>query len=82
MANGDNAMNNALEILRELVATLPKCDECDLPATKAFRRGEGRWCDNHKMRMHWLAGYEEPIEAPDYPRALALRKAMELLNEK
>ena len=56
-------------LLSELCATLPKCDSCTDPATKAFRRGEGRWCDAHA-----------PQGCPDYPRAAALRKAAAALR--
>jgi hypothetical protein len=45
-----------------LVAALPKCDtHPDRPATKAVKRGGGRWCDD--------CG---PLDA-DYPRAAPLR---------
>ena len=65
----------AEEILRALYETLPKCsgilnvEECAHPATKAFRRGEGRWCDTHA-----------PEGCPDYPRAPAVRRAANLLT--
>jgi hypothetical protein len=49
------------KLLDALVASLPKCDDCDLPATKAFARGERRFCDAHGGMT------------PDYPRAPALR---------
>lgn len=70
----------ALSALADIVATQPKCDECDAPATRAFRRGEGRWCDDHGER--WLAGYKHPVPAPEYPRAKALRRAVAMLAER
>lgn len=65
------------EVLRLLVHTLPKCtiDHCGNPATKAWRRGEGRYCDGHADLSP-----EEGIP-PDYPRTPALREAQELLAE-
>lgn len=66
-----------------LVDALPKCYErvlvdgggamrdCGKPATRAFQRGEGRWCDEHGER--WIVGYKEPTMAPEYPRAAPLR---------
>jgi hypothetical protein len=51
-----------------LVASLPKCDEdgCASPATKAFKRGGRRFCDEH------AASFSGGV-APDYPRAEPLR---------
>lgn len=60
----------ATDTLRWLVGTLPKCDRCDQPATAAHGRGAGRFCDAHKG------------DAPDYPRAHALRVALGLLAGK
>lgn len=63
------------DVLRQLYDTLPKCigvgpdHHCNHPATKAFRRGEGRWCDLHA-----------PEGCPDYPRAEALRRATKILG--
>lgn len=67
--------------LRKLVESLPKCDECSKPATRAFERGAGRWCDDHKsviFGQNTRRIYSE--DAPDYPRAEALREAMKLLG--
>jgi hypothetical protein len=54
--------------LRALVDALPRCDNCPAPATRARRRGEGRWCDGHA-----------PEGCPEYPRAAPLRAALALL---
>lgn len=59
-----------------LVASLPKCDECPRPATKAVRRGEGRWCDEHgdPARMNGRRPFWPTLQEPrDYPRAEPLR---------
>lgn len=60
-------------LLRRLLATLPKCDHptCESPALKAYRRGEGRWCDVHAAP-----------DTPDYPRAQAVRDATKVLRNK
>lgn len=55
-------------VLRELINTLPKCDKCTNPATKANGRGGARWCD-----------ICAPVNTPDYPRATALRKATKMI---
>lgn len=65
---------------RELLAALPKCDAvcewmgttatCRNPATRAFRRGEGRWCWDHA-----------PPGCPAYPREPAVRDLWSLLRE-
>lgn len=67
-----------LGVLRELVRTLPRCDAvvmwcgatsvCANPATHACGRGGARYCDVHV-----------PTGVPEYPRAPALRRAMNLL---
>jgi hypothetical protein len=57
------------ELLRALVASLPHCDACDSPATKANGRGGPRWCDVHA-----------PGDTPDYPRAKPLREAVQFLE--
>ncbi len=62
-------MSIADKILYDLTATLPKCDACPEAATRAFRRGEGRWCDAHA-----------PEGCPPYPRAEALRRAAAYLK--
>jgi hypothetical protein len=53
--------------LRALVDSLPKCADCDRPATRAWHRGADRYCDEHGT----------PV--PEYPRAEALRKAQAAL---
>lgn len=53
--------------LTDLIDSLPKCDQCTRPATRAWERGKGRYCD------------EDGLLVPDYPRAPALRKAIALL---
>lgn len=58
--------------LEDLVRTLPRCDACEGPATRAFVRGESRYCDAHG----------EPLGAPEYPRARALRWALALLSSR
>jgi hypothetical protein len=72
----DADLNQVADILRQLYTSLPKCDgdpdkgeTCGHPATKAWRRGEGRWCDLHA-----------PEGCPDYPRAEALRRAAKILG--
>jgi hypothetical protein len=65
----------AFRILCDLVAALPKCSYCDKPATRAFRRGAARYCDDHK------AVVETGNEAPEYSRAVPLREAVKLLAE-
>ena len=73
-----------------LLDTLPKCDKCTEPATRAFRRGAARYCDEHKLVMqHTTAGgvpnpqgsYLKGFEAPEYPRARAVRALKELLKK-
>lgn len=52
----------------ELVATLPKCDRCHAPATRAWARGAERFCD--------VCG----PEIREYPRATALRATIAALD--
>jgi hypothetical protein len=52
----------------ELVATLPKCDRCHAPATRAWARGTERFCD--------MCG----PEVREYPRATALRATIAALD--
>lgn len=59
------------EALRALVASLPRCDACAAPATRAFGRGGARWCDAHGPASPYLT---------DYPRAAPLRAAVKLLG--
>jgi hypothetical protein len=56
------------DVVATLVASLPRCDACDAPATHAWRRGEGRWCSAHA-----LPG------CPPYPRAAPLEALQSLL---
>jgi hypothetical protein len=65
--------NEARDILGRLVETLPRCSYCENPATRAFRRGGERYCDEH--RHNPATGNA----APDYPRAATLREALALL---
>ena len=69
-------LDEAMRVLEELVDSLPKCDACKSPATRAYRRGEGRWCD---ARCVYLRKAGEPAVAPEYPRAVPLRTARALL---
>jgi hypothetical protein len=64
--------------LRALVESLPKCDACDAPATKAFQRGGDRWCDEHGKGSGPYPLPERPVT--DYPRAEPLRVAARLLK--
>lgn len=61
------------EASERLVASLPKCDDCSRPATRAFRRGEARYCDEHGAN---ILGHE----APEYPRAQPLRDMIAALD--
>ncbi len=67
--------DEARRALRDLVAALPRCSYCEKAATRAFRRGALRYCDDHK------AVAETGNEAPEYPRAAPLREAVKLLAE-
>jgi hypothetical protein len=77
-------------VLGALVGTLPKCDECTAPATRAFKRGGGRWCDEHGKDMYLIypgTPHESTFPSkgavvPEYPRAEPLRAAVALLKEK
>lgn len=70
-------LSRAAATIREHLEALPKCDRSDLgcqrPATRAYRRGEGRWCDEH--------GYDPHGSPPDYPRAKTVRELTALLGE-
>lgn len=48
-----------------LVDALPRCDQCERPATRAYCRGAARYCDTH--------GGGELYAVPEYPRAAPLR---------
>lgn len=65
------AQHATLRSLTEaLIASLPKCDNHpDRPATKAVKRGGGRWCDECGDPKTWRG----PYAAHDYPRAAPLR---------
>jgi hypothetical protein len=67
MARPGSQAEEAIELMRELLAVLPRCDECREPATRANGRGRERYCDRHGG------------ELPDYPRAKALRRAQAFL---
>jgi hypothetical protein len=63
------------DILRDLVYTLPRCDNHpDRPATRAWVRGAGRYCDECGTKVGMLPVHE-------YPRAAAVRKAQALLEK-
>jgi len=65
-----------VELVRELIDTLPKCDRHpDRPATRAWKRGSSRYCDECGTK-------DVPLnsEPPEYPRAEALRKLTKILN--
>jgi hypothetical protein len=53
-----------------LIRSLPKCDQCEKPATRAWKRGAERWCDEHGQ----LSGVSE------YPRARPLRALIRVLS--
>jgi hypothetical protein len=69
------ARAEALEkALRSLVDTLPRCDQHpDRPATRAWVRGAGRYCDECGLK-------HEPNPVHEYPRAQPLRNAIALLD--
>lgn len=56
-------------IVTTLLWSLPKCDQCKRPATRAWKRGEARYCDKHGEGV------------PDYPRATPLRETFRMLKE-
>jgi hypothetical protein len=60
--------------LSDLVDALPKCDKHGNPATRAWRRGDVRYCDE--------CGVFVPPRAPvpEYPHAAPLRRAIALLR--
>lgn len=63
----------ALSTLKALVDSLPKCSHCEKTALRAYARGGDRYCDEHGAI--W---YAAPA-APEYPRAIPLRAAIQLL---
>lgn len=70
-------LTRAATTIRKHLEALPKCDRSDLgcqrPATRAYRRGEGRWCDEH--------GYDPHGSPPEYPRAKTVRELTALLAD-
>lgn len=68
----------ALAVLGRLVASLPACDECKVPSTRAFGRGGKRYCDECGAPNGSLG--KGKLEVPPYPRAPALREAIKLLR--
>ncbi len=52
-----------------LIARLPMCDQCGSPATRAWKRGEARFCDTHGP------------DVPEYPRAVVLRALIKALED-
>jgi hypothetical protein len=80
-------MDRALELSRErysklrdlvadLLATLPACDNHpDRPATRALRRGVERYCDECGSKYPDML-----VPVPEYPRAQALRRLVELVG--
>jgi len=56
--------------VRDLIASLPKCDSCDLPATRA-NSVNSRWCDEHGPKSG-------PLE---YDRAKPMRVLIAMLEE-
>jgi hypothetical protein len=71
IADRDARHDRLATLVRAFVATLPKCDECDQPATKAWQRGTRRYCDTCASPG-----------TPDYPRAAALRELVKALGER
>lgn len=65
----NDRLRHVAEAARRLVATLPKCDDCDAPATRAYARGLERWCDRHGANV------------PEYPRSQPLRDTVAALDE-
>jgi hypothetical protein len=81
MRSGDRAYQAVKELRADLAAerarthalveSLPKCDNHpDRPATRAWRRGAERWCDECALDpSRWRGSYA----AHEYPRAAPLR---------
>jgi hypothetical protein len=67
-----------------LVDALPKCDDCLRPATRAYFRGGGRYCDEHGTApgsRFSCDAPEYPRAAPEYPRAAPLRALVARLGK-
>jgi hypothetical protein len=60
------------KLRKELVAALPKCDQCDKPALRSPGRGRERRCDDH-ANISRAAG-ESFYCRDEYPRAEPLRQ--------
>jgi hypothetical protein len=72
-------------VLGALLDALPKCtvEGCTAVATKAFQRGIDRYCDRcgaYGEAKRAPSGAHVLDEAPDYPRAHAVRCALTLLG--
>lgn len=65
-------------VLGALVGTLPKCDECNEPATRSPGRGRERRCDDHPEISR--APGEFFYCRDEYPRAGPLRAAIAMLK--
>jgi hypothetical protein len=89
----DAALDRLLAIEREaraLLEALPKCDVCGKPATRAWERGKGRWCDEHapsapahtetSLRLG-VPDRSVLMKATEYPRAAPLRALVALFGE-
>jgi hypothetical protein len=71
------ALAEAVHLGTCLLASLPRCDVCDAlgiqrPATRAFRRGGARYCDEHGQKPDGMV-------IPEYPRAIAVRNLQKFL---
>jgi hypothetical protein len=64
-----------LAVLGRLIDSLPACDVCGAPATRAHGRGGKRWCDRCAEKEFDASENETP---PPYPRAPPLREAIAL----
>ena len=73
------AVDELFLALSSIVTSLPTCDRCRAPATKAFSRGSARFCDEHGVRQFPNGVGPYVGDAPDYPRAKAIREAAILL---
>lgn len=57
------------DIAVTLLVSLPRCEHCAAPATKAWERGAERYCDEHGEGV------------PDYPRAPYVRALQAYVRE-
>lgn len=64
-----------IDTIRVHLNSLPMCDECEFPATRAWGRGRGRWCDKHGTAPLHGSG-----DAPEYPRAATVRKLQQIVE--